>query len=272
MTSISVARTIAIAILAWYAMGLPAQAAGMNCSKAKSKVERLICDDQTDLGLYVLDRTLNILYQEAGVRVGAVNLRPISEEQRNWLKNTRNLCDDAQCLKKAYRIRIGELQQIATLCKPQETIIFSCTLNFKKAISLCVSSDAGPEKGYMQFRMESDQQGVVLEYPQKLTPARNNFQYLGGDWSETKAVSFWTGDDRYIVLTRWDRDPYSKSLFGLVVSQRNSRTRASYSQCIREPVILYSGHGYTTNFGTLDKALRLPDAGQEIESILDEVY
>ena len=80
------------------------QAASFDCSKAKTRVEKLICLDDE---LSKLDETLNEAYIQALNRAD-IKQQTI-ESQRQWLKNARNVCQNAECIKNAYETRIKEL-------------------------------------------------------------------------------------------------------------------------------------------------------------------
>lgn len=77
------------------------QAAGFDCSKAATAVEKMICADEE---LSKLDSQMSKLYKPEGE--SADFQRAI---QRRWLKQ-RNQCTDADCLRTAYAARLRELQ------------------------------------------------------------------------------------------------------------------------------------------------------------------
>ncbi len=79
-------------------------AASFDCSKASSEVEKMICSDYE---LSKLDETMNKAYVQALDR--ADNEERMIEDQRQWLKNERNACQNAECVKKAYKARMKEL-------------------------------------------------------------------------------------------------------------------------------------------------------------------
>ncbi|MBF0118877.1 MAG: DUF1311 domain-containing protein [Desulfobacterales bacterium] len=79
-------------------------AASFDCSKASTKVEKLVCDDAN---LSKLDEELGKAYGEAKKKVFDLN-----DEQRAWLKS-RNKCIDTECLTNIYRDRINILQNIS---------------------------------------------------------------------------------------------------------------------------------------------------------------
>ena len=153
--------------LLWVFVGslvLSTQAAGLNCSKAQSKVERLICDERKNPDLYSLDSRLNAYYSEV---IQQANSQSPIADQKKWLTAVRNLCGDAQCLRKAYQSRVSELQTSATLCKADEVVIYSCTLPGRKVMSLCASQDATPYAGYMQYRMGRSQKDLERQFPEQ---------------------------------------------------------------------------------------------------------
>jgi len=82
----------------------PAQAVSFDCGKAASKVEQLICKESA---VSTLDDELSIAYQWALMRVD--NPQKIVQEQRHWLKEVRNACQDKICLVKVYMERTDEL-------------------------------------------------------------------------------------------------------------------------------------------------------------------
>jgi uncharacterized protein len=91
---------------------IAAQAAGFDCGKAKTKVEKLICSNAT---VSKLDREMQSVYQDAYKRTA--DPAGLKLEQRQWLK-TRNACKDVTCLIRAYRTRTAELKAILAEPKP----------------------------------------------------------------------------------------------------------------------------------------------------------
>lgn len=77
-----------------------------DCAKASTGQERLICSDKE---LSALDVELMQAYKKL------LNNLPVSDrdrqknEQRNWIKYTRDACSTVSCLSKAYRERIDDL-------------------------------------------------------------------------------------------------------------------------------------------------------------------
>lgn len=97
-------RLYAASLLLMMIAGVDALAASFDCTKAASKVEKLIC---ADAQLSAQDETLAAVYRQAA------QLTPGEAEpklsQRAWLKQ-RNACADVDCVAQAYRQRIAELE------------------------------------------------------------------------------------------------------------------------------------------------------------------
>jgi uncharacterized protein len=78
--------------------------ASFDCSRARTQVEKMVCADAVLSGL---DEQLAQAYA-AVLRKGGSSDR-LKAEQRDWLKNKRDKCRDAQCLKSAYESRLTQL-------------------------------------------------------------------------------------------------------------------------------------------------------------------
>ena len=78
-------------------------AAGFDCAKAKTPVEKMICANES---LSKLDELLNKTYKKE-----LSNASTIPEIQLSWLTNVRNNCKDVECLKKVYGDRIEKLNK-----------------------------------------------------------------------------------------------------------------------------------------------------------------
>ena len=83
---------------------LTAPAASFDCAKAMTLVEKAICGDPQ---LSARDDALMEAYKH--VLVEATDANRLKAEQRAWLKNVRNQCQDVGCLIRAYDRRIAEL-------------------------------------------------------------------------------------------------------------------------------------------------------------------
>ena len=83
-----------------------AMSASFDCAKASGATESLICKNAD---VSALDDDLQAAYKTAQAAVAPFNKPELVKEQRNWIKYTRNICQDAACLKQAYAARIDVL-------------------------------------------------------------------------------------------------------------------------------------------------------------------
>lgn len=79
-------------------------AASFDCTKATTLVEKAICSDKQ---LSELDSLLMQSYKKALANSSDSNT--LKSEQRTWLINIRNKCQDSTCLKSAYNNRLAVL-------------------------------------------------------------------------------------------------------------------------------------------------------------------
>ena len=98
---------IVLSLVAISLVGMPyVHSASFDCAKAKTKIDKLVCGDPK---LSDLDEKLIALYNKV------LALSPVPEdpkqEQREWVKDPRNLCKNADCLERAYTNRISDLQE-----------------------------------------------------------------------------------------------------------------------------------------------------------------
>jgi uncharacterized protein len=96
-------RTLLLVIL--LSAPVPARAASFDCKKAASAVEKMICADGE---LSAFDRKLARAYE----RAQSLTPEPfhLQDDQRDWLRKTREACADVACLRNAYAQRIAELE------------------------------------------------------------------------------------------------------------------------------------------------------------------
>lgn len=117
--------TSAIFTVALSGMSAQGLAASIDCKKASSYVESLIC---TDAALLKLDERLNIIYRK-NIK-SKTHDNNLKDEQLRWLEQ-RNTCHDSVCVKKAYEERIKTLENdesiIAQAGKDLENEIFVIT-------------------------------------------------------------------------------------------------------------------------------------------------
>lgn len=102
----SARRSRLAAVLIALAMPIPVQAASFDCQQAGTSVEKMICADQE---LSRKDEMLDSVYTEIYGRTA--DTYALRAEQRKWL-NRRSACPDTDCIAKAYRTRIAELEEI----------------------------------------------------------------------------------------------------------------------------------------------------------------
>lgn len=93
-----------IYLIGGLSMMQPAQAVSFDCTKAATKVEKLICGDEE---LSKLDEELNAAYKTALHDGKQVN--SIKQAQKQWIKE-RNGCSDTACVKRAYEMRLSTLK------------------------------------------------------------------------------------------------------------------------------------------------------------------
>lgn len=98
-------KQVILTALAWLVLGYPAYAASFDCSKAQTKVEKLIC---ADAELSKLDEDLAAAYTNALKEDGKA--ASVRRAQKQWVKE-RNGCVDAACVKNAYQSRAGTFTQ-----------------------------------------------------------------------------------------------------------------------------------------------------------------
>ncbi|MFC0400211.1 ATP-dependent Clp protease proteolytic subunit [Paraburkholderia rhizosphaerae] len=78
-----------------------------DCSKLISLQAQLVCGDEE---LTRVDSALTEIY---GQKLKATtNKARLRADQRTWLRQSRNLCDDKACLLRSYRLRIDELKRM----------------------------------------------------------------------------------------------------------------------------------------------------------------
>jgi uncharacterized protein len=99
----TIVLSLAAISLAWMPY---VHSASFDCAKAKTKIDKLVCGDPK---LSELDEKLSGLYKKV------LELTPApedsKEQQREWVKGSRNTCKDAACLEEAYASRISELEK-----------------------------------------------------------------------------------------------------------------------------------------------------------------
>lgn len=77
----------------------------MDCSRARSNAEKMLCSNTR---LMQADEQLAFAYREA-IRRG-VNPQELIESQRAWVSGARDVCNDVECMLRAYQDRIADLE------------------------------------------------------------------------------------------------------------------------------------------------------------------
>jgi uncharacterized protein len=85
-----------------------ATAQSFDCTKAQSRVEKLIC---ADAAVRELDEYLGRYYSAARAANPAA-ASCLQADQSGWLRSTRDACGDANCLKRVYLDRLAELDPL----------------------------------------------------------------------------------------------------------------------------------------------------------------
>ena len=89
-------------------MSTGAAAASFPCEKAQTSIEKAIC---ADAEVSDLDEYLGRYYSAARSALGRAG-NCMRADQQQWLREVRNACADAACLKKAYLERLGALDAL----------------------------------------------------------------------------------------------------------------------------------------------------------------
>lgn len=100
-------KRIAWIVLGCFGLPATAQAVSFECSKATTKIEKIICGD-TELSK--LDDQLNSSYRISLQDENHADA--IRHDQKAWMK-VRNACQDVACIKLAYEKRLSELSSIS---------------------------------------------------------------------------------------------------------------------------------------------------------------
>lgn len=96
-----------IICMLFFATGTAAHAASFDCAKAATSIEKTICSDDQ---ISALDNQLMQSYKKS--MSTSANADALKSEQRSWLANVRNKCQDAACLRQAYTYRISSLIKV----------------------------------------------------------------------------------------------------------------------------------------------------------------
>lgn len=145
------------------------------------------------------------------------------------------------------------------LCNPGETVVFSCSVQDQKIVSLCASPDLSRDTGYMQYRYGRDSSRIELTYPRRMDRGDATFKYMqeyaarGG----TSALSFRIGRYRYSVFS-------TTSAFGFngagVIIDRGPR-RIEYLRCDDKTIVTQADRFYQLS------GLGFPDARGDVSYV-----
>lgn len=116
-----------------------------------------------------------------------------------------------------------------TFCSAEETIVFACRTRTRQ-VSVCASADAGPSRGYVQYRFGKPDGATPLELQLPATPlppseaaTADNLPFSGGGASWMR---FRRGDHAYVVYSgigQWGPNGEVEERAGLVVERRGQR-------------------------------------------------
>jgi uncharacterized protein len=99
-------RALILCIAAALAAPLPALAA-IDCSRARTNSEKLLCSNSR---LAAADQRMAFAFREAINR--GIKPEVLMESQRNWIRDARDVCNDVECMLRAYEDRTSELQDL----------------------------------------------------------------------------------------------------------------------------------------------------------------
>jgi len=134
----------------------PISAQAIQCDKAQSKAEQLICSSLT---LKKLDAQLNDVYKAV-----LAKQKGLQAEQKKWLETVRDACTTEECLVWAYRVRIDQLQYFEKIDKPlsEQEAKDACKKITELTASGRLSELAVPMRELSEFSAELDGQSDML--------------------------------------------------------------------------------------------------------------
>lgn len=118
--------------------------ASIDCTKASSDVEQLVCSDPS---LSALDQKLGTVYKEAEAKQGTPVPEWFVNEQRGWSAD-RDACGKASsmksCVDSAYSRRIAAIQAGNLLVPTKGPVTYSCPLNGDHGEVVAMFADTDP--------------------------------------------------------------------------------------------------------------------------------
>ena len=174
-------------------------AAGFDCGRAKTDIEKLICSDKE---LAELDALLANSYKEARLS-GRDDPAKIASDERLWLKNIRDKCTTAACLRPAYKERIKVLDGAVAS--------FDCSMANSKTEYMICSDDVlrkGDRSVAWAYRSLKESSGepnkIIAEQKEWLLEVRDkctNIQCMSAAFDARKAELDKQRED-LVALTR----------------------------------------------------------------------
>lgn len=187
-----------------------AQATSFDCAKAASGVEKLICGSAK---LSELDDALDKAYKEGRTNSSHDEAKRLVSDQRQWLKESRNSCNDTACLEQAYLSRIKTIKSSSG----------NAALPLTKIDNLGSLAPVG--QGYPEDIRQIDGDLVYSHYD-NTGNGKNivNFDFTSGRWfnwvegkRDPKLIA---QDSRYIVF----HTPHSASFPIEVINRKTGAT------------------------------------------------
>jgi len=146
-----------------------AHSASFDCTKASTKVERIICDNSE---ISKLDEELAASYK-ASLQNQSKAVQ-IKQTQRRWMSE-RNGCVDTECVRDAYRKRIGQL------LPAQNVAAQTSAVSQQAEQSAAAKTDTGAVKKYPPYPDVWEMRFPILENKQ-LPAVRNAWLDNGDIW------------------------------------------------------------------------------------------
>ena len=119
----------------------------------------------------------------------------------------------------------------ASLCTPEETVIFACPLKGKELVSLCVSKEYSPDKGYMQLRKGTNDKGSTANMTLPAAKTVPSKAAKGGTWMFAGGggayVQFADGNTSYTVYAatgKWGKGGKTVSMEGVATHKGSNVT------------------------------------------------
>ena len=178
----------ALVIMGWLFMVMSVQAASFDCKSAASKIEKLICDDDE---LSKLDDDLSKAYQLSLEQ--SDDKQKATKDQRKWLKEVRNACQDENCLKTEYQKRIGTSIQIVAQAADNAQQNLNNSMHQKETLQM---NQADLQVRGKQLRAAVDKRYRQLDEKDQINPQRGNniddvvtpFIAIGSSFDEAEII------------------------------------------------------------------------------------